>query len=148
MSWCGFDDVAQEFLALLSTLHDFTGGLNLFRMLWSVWRVVIFLILVTHGLFSLCGGVAEPLSNVELPGKLKYNLSVRLTGIISRKGSKVVGQTVMLTFGYKKAECVACVALNPTLISKPRSMGQQEDTCKNTHHQWRICISTIFQIIQ
>lgn len=36
MRWHGFDDVAQELLAFLSTLHNFTGGLNLLYMLWSI----------------------------------------------------------------------------------------------------------------
>lgn len=60
-----------------------------------------------------------------------------------------MGETATLKIGYYKAECIISVTLNPTPISKPRSMGQQVDTFKkNTHHQWRICISTIFQIIQ
>lgn len=36
MSWRGLDDGAQELLALLSTLHNFTGCLQLLGMLWSV----------------------------------------------------------------------------------------------------------------
>lgn len=36
MSWHGLDDVAQELLALLSTLHNFTGRLHLLGMLWPV----------------------------------------------------------------------------------------------------------------
>lgn len=71
MSWYRLDDGAQELLALLSTLHNFTSGLHLLGMLWSIRRVLIFLILVPHGLLSLCGGVPEPLGNVELSGKLE-----------------------------------------------------------------------------
>lgn len=36
MSWRGLDDVAQELLALLSTLHNFTSALQLLGMLWSI----------------------------------------------------------------------------------------------------------------
>lgn len=32
----GLDDVAQELLALFSTLHNLPGGLHLLGMLWSV----------------------------------------------------------------------------------------------------------------
>lgn len=71
MSWYRLDDGTQELLALLSTLHNFTGGLHLLGMLWSVRGVVILLILGPHGLLSLCGSVPEPLGNVELSGKLE-----------------------------------------------------------------------------
>lgn len=66
----GFDDVAQELFALFSALHNFTSGLNLLHMLRSVRRLIVFLVLAAHGLLSLCGGVSEPLGNVELSGKL------------------------------------------------------------------------------
>lgn len=146
MSWCGFDDVAQEFLALFSTLHDFTGGLYLLCMLWSVWRVIIFLILVTHGLFSLCGGVSEPLSNIELSGKLIESASVKLMANIFHEET-TLWLDVRLTCGYYQAEFVICVALNVDSF-KLWSIWQEEDACKNTHHQWCICVCTIFQIIQ
>lgn len=71
MTWGGLDDVSQEPLALLSTLHNFTCALQLLGMLWSVRRVLILWILVPHGLLSLCGGVPEPLGDVELSSELE-----------------------------------------------------------------------------
>ncbi len=71
MSRRGLDYVAQELLALLSSLHDFTSGLHLLGMLWSIRRVLILWILVPHGLLGLCGGVPEPLGNVKLSSKLE-----------------------------------------------------------------------------
>lgn len=66
----GFDDVAQELFAFFSALHNFTGGLNLLHMLRPIRRLVVLLVLGSHGLLSLRGGIPEPLGNVELSGKL------------------------------------------------------------------------------
>lgn len=71
----GFDDVAQELLAFFSTLHNFTSGLDLLHVLRSIRRLVVLLVLTAHGLLSLCGGISEPLGNVELSGKLDHKLS-------------------------------------------------------------------------
>lgn len=72
----GLDDVAEELLALLGALHDLAGGLHLLGVVLVIRGVIVLGVLVAHGLLRLRGRVAEPLRNVELPGKLGSDVKI------------------------------------------------------------------------